>query len=100
MAAKKKRQVEVRNVIRPESRHKVDAEHYEAMRRALLKALPRKPPGLSADEMRAAVLPHLPNAVFPGGAKAGWWLKCVQLDLEARKLIARADARPLRWHRR
>ena len=52
-------------------------------------------------EMAQAELPHLPQELWPGGAKAMWWLKTVQLDLEARGLIARdAAARPLRWRRR
>jgi hypothetical protein len=99
MATKKKRQVEVRNINHPGSRSKVDAQHYEAMRKALLAALPRKAPGLNAQQMHAAVVQRLPEALFPGGARAGWWLKCVQLDLEARKRIKREPVRPLRWHR-
>jgi hypothetical protein len=99
MATKKKRQVEVKNVNHPGTSSKVDAAHYEAMRKAILRALPRKAPGLNAEQMRTAVLRHLPDALFPGGARAGWWLKCVQLDLEARKQITREPVRPLRWHR-
>lgn len=34
------------------------------------------------------MLAHLPESLFPGGAKAGWWTKAVQLDLEAKGLIA------------
>jgi uncharacterized protein YndB with AHSA1/START domain len=34
-----------------------------------------------------------------GGAKAGWWTKCVQLDLEAKGTVVRKTAKPLRWHR-
>jgi len=37
--------------------------------------------------------------LFPGGAKAGWWLKAVQLDLEARGLIQRGPVKPLRLFR-
>jgi hypothetical protein len=70
------------------------------MKKALLKALPKKPPGMTQTEMREAVLPHLPKEEFPGGAKAEWWSKSVQLDLEARGVIARdATAKPLRWFR-
>ena len=43
---------------------------------------------------------HLPEDLFPGGAKAGWWVKCVQLDLEAKGLVVRdRGAKPLRWRR-
>jgi hypothetical protein len=50
--------------------------------------------------MRVAVLPHLPQNLYPGGAKVGWWAKTVQLDLEAKGAIARESTKPLRWHRR
>jgi hypothetical protein len=46
------------------------------------------------------VLPILPETVFPGGEGAGWWTKCVQLDLEAKGLIVRdRKAKPLRLSR-
>ena len=69
---------------------------YEAMKAAFLQVLPRTPPGLTYDELGAAVLPLLPEALFPGGAKAGWYTKAVQLDLEAKGIIGRARTRPLR----
>ena len=77
----------------------LDAGMYQAMRQAMLKVTPAKAPGLTQAEMRAAVLPHLPADLFPGGAKAGWWSKAVQLDLEAKGLLVREAAKPLRWHR-
>jgi len=92
--------VEVENVNVPGQVTRVDAAKYAAMRKALLKALPTRAPGLTQNEMAIAVLAHLPEAHFPGGAKAMWWVKCVQLDLEAKGLIARVtQPRPLRWHR-
>jgi hypothetical protein len=77
----------------------VNAALYQAMRRAVLRALPRRLPGLTVAEMHGAVLPHLPADLFPGGARAGWWLKTVQLDLEAKRVIARTSTSPLRLHR-
>jgi hypothetical protein len=77
----------------------VDAAKYTAMQRALLKVLPSRLPGLTQSEMFEAVLPHLPAALFPAGAKAGWWAKTVQLDLEARGRVRRESTRPLRWLR-
>lgn len=92
--------VEVENVNVPGQVTRVDAAKYVAMRKALLKALPTRAPGLTQNEMALAVLAYLPEAHFPGGAKAMWWVKCVQLDLEAKGLIARVtQPRPLRWHR-
>jgi hypothetical protein len=77
----------------------VNADMYDAMTRAFLKILPRASPGLTADEVRKAVIPHLPQDLFPGGSKAGWWAKAVQLDLEARGVIAREKTKPLRMHK-
>jgi hypothetical protein len=91
--------VEVENVNVPGHIVRLDAGMYAAMRKALLKVLPARAPGLTEAEMRAAVLPHLPAELFPGGAKAGWWAKSVQLDLEAKQLVIRESTKPLRWHR-
>jgi hypothetical protein len=75
---------------------KLDAAMYEAMRQAFLKVVPRTGPGLTVDEIECGVLVHLPERLFPGGAKAGWWTKTVQLDLEEKGIIARGKTRPLR----
>jgi hypothetical protein len=97
MAAEK---IEVENVNVPGSTSRVDAAMYRAARAALLRALPDAPPGLTQAEMIAATKHHLPEDLFPGGAKAGWWVKCVQLDLEAKGLVLRdRGAKPLRWMR-
>jgi hypothetical protein len=92
--------VMVENVNVPGYTHAVDAARYNAMKTALLKVLPRRVPGLTQAEMVQGVGPHLPEELFPGGAKAMWWVKCVQLDLEAKGLLARnALSGPLRWIR-
>ena len=92
--------VTVENVNHPGKTLRVDAGKYAAMRSALLRALPARPPGLTQAEMFAAVKRHLPESLFPGGAKAGWWAKTVQLDLEAQGIVRRSTGRsPLRWHR-
>jgi len=93
--------VSVRTPNVPGHRGSVDRVKYEAVKKALLRVLPRRSPGLSQAEMIRAVQPHLPQELFPGGAKAGWWTKCVQLDLEAQGQVLRdIAARPLRWTRR
>ena len=91
--------IEVQNVLRPGSTYTVDGAKYEAMKRAYLAMLPEAPPGWTAAEVGARLLPHLPEALFPGGAKAGWWAKAVQLDLEAKGVVARTGGRPLRLYR-
>jgi hypothetical protein len=77
----------------------VDADRYQAMRRTLLKVLPPGPPGVTLAELSRAALPDLPTHLFPGGAKSGWWLKTVQLDLEAKRLVVREKTTPIRLHR-
>ena len=93
------RKIAVENVIRPGKARLLDADMYEAMKQAFLKVLPATSPGLTAEEIREGVLAHLPEKLFPQGAKAGWWTKAVQLDLEAKGLVVREKVRPLRWHK-
>ena len=61
--------------------------------------LPPRSPGLTQNEIREAVVPYLPANLFPGGVKAGWWAKSVQLDLEAKGEPVREATKPFRWHR-
>lgn len=91
--------VELLNINHPGRVERGDARMYEAMKVALLKVLPVGAPGLTADQMREALKPHLPEDLYPGGAKAGWWMKAVQLDLEARGVVARETTKPLRFHK-
>jgi hypothetical protein len=51
---------------------------YEAMKRTILKILPKTSQGLTVAETQERVIAHLPKELFPGGAKAGWWTKAVQ----------------------
>lgn len=87
------------NINSPGRPIRVDADNYRAMRDAILTVLPAASPGLTVAETKARLLPLLPESLFPGGAKAGWWLKGVQLDLEAKTLIKREETKPLRLHR-
>jgi hypothetical protein len=87
--------ITIESATSPSHTQRVDAIKYGAMRDALLAVLPTDPPGLTVAEAKAALLPHLPDEIFPGGAKAGWWLKAVQLDLEAKGTIRRSE-KPVR----
>ena len=89
--------VEVRNVNVPGYRTTVDARKYHAMKETLFSVLPRGEPGLTQSEMFDAVRGRLPEDVFPGQDKAEWWVKCVQLDQEARGAMKRSASKPLRW---
>lgn len=90
---------EMRSITSPGFAMQVDKAKYDAMKDALLVGVPKGKPGLTVAEIKQRVLPLLPGDLFPGGAKAGWWLKGVQLDLEARGVIARENVKPLRLHR-
>lgn len=95
----KEKKIAVENINCPGQTNNVDAEKYAAMKKVLLKVLPKKPPGLTQKEMFAAIIPHLPQQLWPQGEKSGWWAKTVQLDLEAKKVIVRTESKPLTWHK-
>lgn len=67
--------IEVENIVSPGSRQRVHAGKYRAMKEAMLAVLPVNAPGMTVADVKAAVLPRLPDDLFPGGATAGWWLK-------------------------
>ena len=92
--------IEVENVNVPGSTTRLSRAKYMAMKDALLAVLPNTAPGLSPADAKQALLPSLSQVEFPGGEKAGWWLKAVQLDLEAKGLIARAKGAPVRLYRK
>ena len=91
--------IEVENVNTPGKVTWVDAAKYTAMRHALLAGLPKGAAPHSVKDLRAALDPHLDQTLFPGGEKAGWWLKCVQLDLEAKGILKREAGAPVRLSR-
>ena len=91
--------IEVQNVNVPGHVTRVNADKYLAMKKAFLKVLPDSSPGLTQKEAMSLVKKHLPANLFPGGATSGWWVKTVQLDLEAKGQVVREPTKPLRWHK-
>ena len=91
--------IEIESVTSPGRTERVDRAKYLAMREAFLPVLPDAPPGMTVAEAKAALLPNLSPDLFPGGEKAGWWLKAVQLDLEAKGMVARGASTPVRLYR-
>ena len=87
--------VAVENPNAPGTSYSVDAAKYNDMRDAMLRVVSTTP--MTAAQIKAAVLPHLSDALFPAGKTAGWWLKCVQLDLEAKQVLQRHASKPLTW---
>jgi hypothetical protein len=90
--------ITVENVNVPRRTSRVNAAKYHAMRQVMLQILPTARPGLTQAEIREAVIPHLPEDLYPSGSTAGWWAKTVQLDLEAKGIVIREPTKPLRWH--
>jgi len=90
--------IEVENINIPGVTSRVDAAKYHAMRSAMLAVMPNDAPGETAQAIKEATKPHLPEDLFPGGATSGWWQKCVQLDLEAKGVVTRSPTKPLRFY--
>jgi hypothetical protein len=90
--------IAIENFTSPGHVVNVDRAKYIAMQGALLSVLPAVAPGITAGEAKQKLLPLLPQELFPGGAKAGWWQKAAQLDLEAKGRIVRQNTKPLRFH--
>lgn len=90
--------VDVENVNTPGRTVRLDRAKYENMREAILKTLTHQSPGMTAAEALEAVQPLLDQEMFPQGEKSGWWFKSVQLDLEAKGLVAREKTKPMRLH--
>jgi hypothetical protein len=90
--------IEIENVMSPGRTKFVDRQKYEAVRDALLAVLPRQSPGMTEAQAKQAIKAHLPKELFPGGDKLGWWLGAVRLDLEAKRIVMREDAKPKRYH--
>jgi uncharacterized protein DUF6958 len=91
--------VSVENVNHPGKSKRVDAELYAEMRRALLALLAMDAPGLTLKEIGERRPSHLRLSLFKGGAGPGWWLKTVQLDLEAKGTIVRERCRPIQLYK-
>lgn len=90
--------ITVENINQPGLTSRVDAAKYNAMKSAMLATLTHDAPGMTAAQMQEAAKPLLPDTMFPGGATAGWWVKCVQLDLEAKGVVTRSPTKPLRFY--
>ncbi len=90
--------IDLFNVLQPGKTYRGDKAKYDAMKIAVQKVLPKTAPGFTVDKLQKAVLGHLPETLFPGGNTAGWWVKAVQLDLEARGKIKRLATKPLTLH--
>ncbi|WP_394690289.1 DUF6958 family protein [Hoeflea sp.] len=88
--------ITVENINHPSKSERVNAGKYLAMRSAMLAVLTESAEPLDTKAIGRAVKPLLPDDLFPGGATSGWWIKTVQLDLEAKGILTRTATKPLR----
>lgn len=87
------------NAVSPDHKVRVDKARFIAMREAVLAVLPDEAPGMTPTELRERITPILSQEHFPGGEKAGWWMKGVQLDLEFKGIIARGSTKPVKLYK-
>ncbi|RPE67107.1 hypothetical protein EDD53_1511 [Pacificibacter maritimus] len=87
--------IEIQNVNTPEKTSRVNAAKYNAMKAAILQAFAQTSAPQTAAQLKEAAKSYLPQDLFPEGATAGWWLKAVQLDLEAKGVMQRHATKPL-----
>ena len=97
MSSNKESKIEVFNVNTPGKSNFVQKDKYDEVRKILLKHLPAKEPGLTQNEMMILVESQVSEEIFPKKETSGWWMKTVQLDLEARGLLIRKKSKPTRW---
>lgn len=70
---------------------------YDAVREAILEAVPREEPGLAFKELAGRVRSALDPTILEDLGSVAWYTVTVKLDLEARGELARVEgARPQR----
>ena len=94
------KKVVVGSVNVPKYSRALDAGKYAAMKKAMMKVLPKFPSGLTQTEMRLAVAQLVSKDMFADQGKVDWWCKSVQLDLEKSGEVKRdSKSNPLKWGR-
>tara|TARA_R110002051_G_scaffold136488_1_gene209118 strand:+ start:12509 stop:12790 length:282 start_codon:yes stop_codon:yes gene_type:complete len=87
--------IEVENINAPDHKVKLNAEKYGAMYDAMMAVMSSEP--MTYAEIKEGVWPILSADHFPDGKTSGWWIKAVQLDLEAKGVLLRHKSKPLTW---
>lgn len=65
----------------------IERRKYDAMRRAILRCVPRRSGGIALAELNRLVPEALDGSAFAGGDGVTWYLITVKQDLQARGLI-------------
>ena len=64
---------------------------YDAMKEALLRAIPRTERGVPSQDLPSRIQPFLDKSAFTPGESVTWYCMTVKLDLEARGVVERVD---------
>lgn len=97
--------IQARNINHPNYRGRLKAEKYKLIREAMLRALPADE-WMAFNALEDKVRTYLeeqavPKALFPKPGSVRWYIKTVQLDLEARGEIERLPKKsPLHLRKR
>ena len=101
MATSRNARVQTRHPDPGKSGPRISRVKYDAVREALLKAVPRDPEGVLFKELPERVRRLLPRRVRENLGSINWYTVTVKLDLEARRVLERVPgARPQRLRRR
>lgn len=80
---------------------RIDSIKYDAFRKAILKAVPRRKDGIPFRELSAVVAGLLPKRVSDQVGSVTWYTTTIKLDLEARGEIERVPGvKPQRLRRK
>jgi hypothetical protein len=88
MAAIAKR-IQLRHPDRTKASPRIEQWKYEAIKRAILRVVPRKAPGVPFADLAAGVSRQLTRTERLKVGSIGWYTTSVKLDLEARGFLRR-----------
>jgi hypothetical protein len=71
---------------------RISPKRYDALRKAILLAVPRDADGILLADLTRAVAARVPRGLFRD-ASLRWYMTAVKLDLEAQGLIERSPGR-------
>lgn len=71
---------------------RISPKRYDALRKAILLAVPKHADGIALAELTRAVARRVPRELFKD-ASLRWYMTAVKLDLEAQGLIERSPGR-------
>jgi len=92
--------IELLNINTGRANGRIPLKRYNAMKRALLKVIPRRSDGVAYAQLKQLAPRHLPAWWHDEGWSVAWHIAVVKLDLEARGELERVPAkRPMHVRR-